>query len=208
MELLIKDVVNGENYPAELKVSEAIETCVGDDVEEHLRESCLKFNVRFSNNMRMHLYIYVVYANPQLTVRSPSKAIEYYWMPVTRSKCKKSCAGPVIRGVQRFGRMPRRGLRSGSNQGGSSEDSWKDPKHLYIAIDEASTHVGISPQNSTFRLLLAAYNHKNELLGSTISSRIRVLANNDAPNGAASFKIHLNIRGNSKTKRMKLLFTG
>ncbi|CAM6095008.1 unnamed protein product [Calypogeia fissa] len=188
VELVIKDV--GTRKPTELKVSEAIETCVGPEVHEKLRESCLKFNVRFVNNNRMYLYIYVVYAAPYNTTATDEHSIKYHWIPVTRSKCRKGCKGPVIRGLQRFGRMPRRNALTLDG-----EDSWKEPRHLYIAIDEASTHVCPRHETSKFRLLIAAYDDKNQLLGTTVSSTIRVLANNDAPLGAASFKLHCNIKG-------------
>ncbi|CAN5958875.1 unnamed protein product [Sphagnum jensenii] len=188
VELVIKDI--GSGRMSELKVSEAIETCVGTEVNEKLRESCLKFNVRFVNNNRMHMYIYIVYASPYGTTRSDKNTLMYHWMPVTRSKCRKNCKGPVIRGLQRFGRMPRRGASAVEG-----EDSWKEPRHLYIAIDEASTHVCPRHETSKFRLLVAAYDDKDHLLGTTVSSSIRVLANNDAPLGAASFKLHCNIRG-------------
>ncbi|CAM6088525.1 unnamed protein product [Calypogeia fissa] len=187
VELVIKDVGTGK--PTELKVSEAIETCVGPEVDEKLRESCLKFNVRFVNNNRMYLYIYVVYAAPYSTTATDEHSIKYHWIPVTRSKCRKGCKGPVIRGLQRFGRMPRRNALTLDG-----EDSWKEPRHLYIAIDEASTHVCPRHETSKFRLLIAAYDDKNQLLGTTVSSSIRVLANNDAPLGAASFKLHCNIK--------------
>lgn len=87
--------------------------------------------------------------------------------------------------------MPRRG--AGAAEGG--EDSWKEPRHLYIAIDEASTHVCPRDETSKFRLLLAAYDDRQQLMGTTVSSSIRVLANNDAPLGAASFKLHCHIKG-------------
>ena len=175
---------------SELRVSEAIETIVGTEVEEQLRESCLKFHVRFVNNTRIQLYIYVVYSSPYGTTRPDKHTVLYHWMPVTRSKCRKGCTGPVIRGLQRFGRMPRRGAAAVDG-----EDTWKEPRHLYIAIDEASTHVCPRHETSKFRLLVAAYDDKHQLLGTTVSSSIRVLANNDAPLGAASFKLHCHLKG-------------
>jgi hypothetical protein len=191
VELVIKDVGAGKS--TELKVSEAIETCVGPEIDEQLRESCLKFNVRFLNNNRMYLYVYVVYAAPHSTTATDSKLrTTCQWIPVTRSKCRKGCKGPVIRGLQRFGRMPRRNATTLDG-----EDSWKEPRHLYIAIDEASTHVCPRHETSKFRLLVAAFDDKNQLLGTTVSSSIRVLANNDAPLGAASFKLHCHIKGTS-----------
>ncbi|XP_073393221.1 uncharacterized protein [Physcomitrium patens] len=188
VELVIQDLSGGK--VTELRVSEAIETVVGSEVEEQLRESCLKFHVRFVNNFRIQLYIYVVYAIPYGTTRPDKNTILYHWMPVTRSKCRKGCTGSVIRGLQRFGRMPRRGAAAVDG-----EDTWKEPRHLYIAIDEASTHVCPRHETSKFRLLVAAYDDKHQLLGTTVSSSIRVLANNDAPLGAASFKLHCNLKG-------------
>ncbi|GLJ24981.1 hypothetical protein SUGI_0478280 [Cryptomeria japonica] len=188
IELLFYDL-RGQN-PVGMKISEAIETCIGSEVEDILKESCLKFNVRFLTDMRMNLYIFVVHANAHLKLEgsSPSDGTKYYWMPVTRSNCKKGCRGPVLRGLQRFGKMSRRGE-------GTEQDSWKEPRHLYIAIDEASTHVCIDPaENPKFRFLLAAYNDLYELLGTTISSSIRVLSNNDAPRGTASLKVHFNLQ--------------
>lgn len=191
VELVIKDISGGKM--SELRVSEAIETIVGTEVEEQLRESCLKFHVRFVNNTRIQLYIYVVYSSPYGTTRPDKHTVLYHWMPVTRSKCRKGCTGSVIRGLQRFGRMPRRGAAAVDG-----EDTWKEPRHLYIAIDEASTHVCPRHEISKFRLLVAAYDDRHQLLGTTVSSSIRVLANNDAPLGAASFKLHCHLKGRGR----------
>ncbi|KAJ7518769.1 hypothetical protein O6H91_20G007500 [Diphasiastrum complanatum] len=191
VELVIKDVSNGGTVLSDLKVSEAIETAVGSEVDERLHDSCLKFNVRLMNNNRMHLYIFIVFAIPYRTVKVDKEVVNYEWMPVTRSKCKKGCRGSVIRGLQRFGRMPKRN----GNTTLECDDSWKEPRHLYIAIDEASTHVCPRHQASRFRLLAAAFDDKYQLLGTTISSSIRVLANNDAPLGAATFQLLCNLKG-------------
>ena len=192
VELVIKDMSGGN--VSDLIVSEAIEASLGPEVDEQLRGSCLKFNVRFVDNSRMQLYIYVVYARPYGTTRSDKDTLLYHWMPVTRSKCRKGCIGSVIRGLQRFGKMPRRGAAALDG-----EDCWKEPRHLYIAIDEASTHVCARHETSNFRLLVAAYDDKDRLIGTTVSSSIRVLANNDAPLGAASFKLHCHLRGTYNT---------
>ncbi|MCO5600436.1 hypothetical protein L7F22_054549 [Adiantum nelumboides] len=221
VELLVKDMHGSDS---ELQVSEAIETAIGAEIDDFLKESCLKFNVRFVNNDRMHLYIYVVYASPYCsTSRGESKhTTRYYWVPVTRSKCRKGCRGPVIRGLQRFGKMSRRvgnmnSLQSFAEQEGQEHvvnavqissngnssfavgDTWKEPRHLYIAIDEASTHVCPRPQTCKFRLLVAAYDDQNQLVGSAVSGCIRVLANNDAPLGAAAFKLLCPIEGIEKS---------
>ncbi|KAL3690291.1 hypothetical protein R1sor_016600 [Riccia sorocarpa] len=190
VELIVNDIENGRMTG--MRISHAVESPVGPEVDEVLRESCLKFNVGFMNKKRMHLYVYLVYASAhrisQIGNHSLSSPHAYHWIPVTRGKCRKGCKGPVIRGLQRFGRMPRRKAEGSSS---SDEDSWKQPHHLYIAIDEASGH----HNGSNFRLLLAAYGERNELLGTTVSNSIRVFANNDAPLGPACFDIHFNIKG-------------
>ncbi|KAL2610462.1 hypothetical protein R1flu_029035 [Riccia fluitans] len=185
VELIINDIGNGRITA--MRISHAIETPVGLEVDEVLRESCLKFNVGFINSKRIYLYVYLVYATPHRSSQLGNQVPPaYHWIPVTRENCRKGCKGPVIRGLQRFGRMPRRKAEVSND-----EDSWKQPHHLYIAIDEASGH----HNTSSFRLLLAAYDEKKELLGTTVSNSIRVFANNDAPLGPACFNIHFNIKG-------------
>ncbi|MCO5609878.1 hypothetical protein L7F22_064111 [Adiantum nelumboides] len=89
VELVVKDMHGSDS---ELQVSEAIETAIGAEIDDLLKESCLKFNVRFVNNDGMHLYIYVVYASPYCsTSRGGSKqTTRYYWVPVTRLNFKVS----------------------------------------------------------------------------------------------------------------------
>ena len=52
--------------------------------------------------------------------------------------------GPILRSIQRYGRISRRTNKKSSpeTQAEHPEDRAKDPRHLYLSIDEASTHVG------------------------------------------------------------------
>ena len=62
----------------------------------------------------------------------------------------------------------------------------QDPRNIYLAIDEACTHVGAA----AFRLLAGMYDISGErLLATAVSPPIRVLANNDVPTGAARIPI-------------------
>ncbi len=64
-------------------------------------------------------------------------------------------------------------------------------RYMYFAIDEACNHVG----SKRFRLIAGVYNQTGEeLLGSGCSQPIRVLANNDIPNGAAHIPFAVTIR--------------
>ncbi|EFJ33264.1 hypothetical protein SELMODRAFT_439296 [Selaginella moellendorffii] len=194
VKLIIRDALSSS---AKLKISEAVQIPVGPaDVDDRLRESCLKFQVRFTQGNRIDLFILLVYSSPIEDYQEKSTQQQSYkWIPVTRSKCKNSknpCKGPVLRGLQRFGTQ-------------------KSPRNLYVAIDEASTHVcPVKGEASTFRFLLAAYDDQRLLLGSTVSSPIRVFCNNDTPLGAASLKIKCDIKGGwqarEKQKRTRTPF--
>ena len=49
--------------------------------------------------------------------------------------------GPILRSIQRYGRISRRTGKKHSDAE-VPEDRAKDPRYLYLSIDEASTHVG------------------------------------------------------------------
>lgn len=233
-------------------------------VDPRLQDSCLRYNLRFQDERRMRVMVFLVHAHP---CGKSSQAGEpgqgqgqplYQWLPVTREQCTKGCKGPLIRGLQRFGRLSRRSLSQcspsmsgqagetplkltpsqnptpsplppspihalpasspapagtsgtpggtpggsgsglGTPAGGSSNaEGWKEPRHLYIAIDEASTHV-IGPAyhgTTKFRLLLAFYSDREQFLGTALSTGIKVVANNDAPRGAASIQVPCHLPG-------------
>lgn len=49
--------------------------------------------------------------------------------------------GAILRSIQRYGRISRRTNKKQSPEA-EVEDRAKDPRFLYLSIDEASTHVG------------------------------------------------------------------
>ncbi|KAL4855424.1 Mitogen-activated protein kinase kinase kinase 9 [Chlorella vulgaris] len=122
------------------------------------------------------------------------------WHLVTRKDCCKNCEGRVLRSIQRFGRQAKR-CRNGATKpaagdvaGGSAAaatvSSKKDPRFMYLSLDEACTHVSAS----AFRLVAGIYNRQGtRLLATSVSPPIRVLANNDVPTGAARFKLEAHL---------------
>ena len=62
---------------------------------------------------------------------------------------------------------------------------------MYVSIDEACSHLGVKQ----FRLVVEVHNESGEeLLGSSCSQPIRVLANNDCPTGAAAIQFIVPVR--------------
>ena len=62
---------------------------------------------------------------------------------------------------------------------------------MYCAIDEAGSHVG----SNSFRLVVGVYDHTGrDLLGSACSQSVRVMANNNIPEGGAHIRLVVNIR--------------
>ncbi|KAL2620023.1 hypothetical protein R1flu_000228 [Riccia fluitans] len=193
VELVFKET--GGRAVTNMRILDVVETPLGLEVDEVLRESCVKFNVRFINSNQMVIYVYLVYSIPygkplnrrNALCRTDGESPLYHWVPVTRDQCSKGCEGPLIRGIQRFGKMPKRS--------GSGGDSWKDGRHLYVAVDEASTHVSRRYAAAGFRFLLAAYDSNNQLLGTSVSSSFRVFCNNDAPLGPPCLQLHCHVTG-------------
>ncbi len=109
-------------------------------------------------------------------------------MCVDRSACRKGCIGPVLRPIQRFGRV---GKRSGPEAPKNQAGQLKNYKYMYLSLDEAGTHVG----GGRFRLIFCVYDESGStMLGTTVSTPIRVLANNDVPTGAAHVPVHITLR--------------
>lgn len=97
-----------------------------------------------------------------------------------RTACNRGCQGPVMRALQRFGKLGKR------NKAGDSQSSMKSPSRLYLSLDEACSHVNAK----AFRLVAGLYDANTRLmLGSAVSSRIRVVANNDMQKGAAHIRL-------------------
>ncbi|XRB24685.1 E2F_TDP domain-containing protein [Pseudoscourfieldia marina] len=166
----------------------------------------------------------------------------YRWRMVTRKCCTRGCEGRVLRPIKRYGRIGRRAPPNASPAtpradpnaspaapavvGGESPPQWtqwtppspmdrKDYKHLFVSIDEASTHVhpfhphiqlhgarnptlagaaAAQPSAKKFRLLVAAHDPSdNTFLGTAVSGPIRVVANNDVPKGAAVISLDVSM---------------
>eukprot|EP00887_Chlorella_sp_A99_P003945 scaffold11.g3945.t1 len=132
------------------------------------------------------------------------------WYLVARATCRKGCCGPVLRAIQRFGRLGKRQASGGAgapavsdsdadnapsnnnNSNGNSNRNMKDPRFMYLSFDEAGTHVG----GRSFRLLAAMYEaggRGGRLLGAAVSPPVKVLANNDVPTGAAHIQLHMEV---------------
>jgi len=196
-----------------------------------LEDASVTYQVRLANGQRLRVVVYVVYdaaqpvrAKPGGGAPAPASAAAaaapsssaaggdktfYQWQAVARAACRKCCVGPVLRSIQRFGRLGRRSGVPGEagvttlpapapspSPGGpgwapAEMQQVKEAKYLYLSIDEAGTHVGAR----AFRLVLGAYDAGGSaLLGSSVSPPIRVLANNDVPTGAAFIGLTLPLR--------------
>lgn len=105
---------------------------------------------------------------------------------VDRRDCHRNCTGPIIRPIKRLGKLGKRSP-SPEPRGGGGGQNMKDPRHVYLSFDEATTHVG----QRSFRLLACFSDAAGAVLTTAISPPVRVLANNDAPSGAA----HLSLVG-------------
>ncbi len=189
------------------------DSTASDSVHPGLAGSTLVYNVHLTNARRYHIVLHLVHAEPDAEPTGPGGEIRYHWRPIRREHCGKGCQGPILRAIQRFGKLGRRSGPSANStaqkrgkQGGNSlppeqtspaanlgpdgTGEWKTHSNLFVAIDEACTHVtvaGRSPRHCRFRLLACVYEGRtcNNLVSSAVSAPIRVLANNDVPGGAA-----------------------
>ena len=199
------------------------DSAASDGVHPGLAGSTLVYDVHLTNARRYHIVLHLVHAEPDAEPTGPGGETRYHWRPILRQHCGKGCQGPILRAIQRFGKLGRRSGPSGGNvlkteaaqkrdrgQGGDSSlpptlegrgapganlgpdgtGEWKTHSNLFVAIDEACTHVtveGRSPRHCRFRLLACVYEGRtcDNLVSSAVSAPIRVLANNDVPGGAA-----------------------
>ncbi|KAL0043852.1 hypothetical protein WJX82_008583 [Trebouxia sp. C0006] len=116
----------------------------------------------------------------------------YQWNLVTRSACSKGCQGPLLHTVRRYGALVRRFTGpSEEDQHASCLFQKKQNRYMYCAIDEAGSHVG----SKSFRLVVGVYGQTGkDMLGSACSQPIRVMANNDIPQGACHVQLIVNVR--------------
>ncbi len=76
-----------------------------------MQESGVVYQVRLSNGQRVRVHIFVVYDRAQEFQHAAKPGEEcYQWTCVQRASCKKGCEGPILRAIQRYGRLGRCGL--------------------------------------------------------------------------------------------------
>ena len=112
-------------------------------------EASVTYQVRLGNGYRIRVVVFVVHEEPVGAVAAPGGATHFTWRAVARSECKKGCSGPVLRSIQRFGRL---GRRSGAppnfgGGGGSGGGSPVMPPSSYYNYDAGVT--GSPGQNGT-----------------------------------------------------------
>jgi hypothetical protein len=182
----------------------------------------VSYQVTLSNFEVIQIHAFLVYDDPTILEKQMGDRM-YGWELVNREHCKRGCQGPILRALQRFGRL---GKRTGSNcttprspapgscvnsaastPSGTIERSFsgmKDSRYMYMSFDEAVTHCGtyvedlqggkhkLSSSSRCFRLVCGAY-AGTELISTAVSQRIRVLANNDVPGGAAHIEMRIEV---------------
>ncbi|KAK2075907.1 hypothetical protein QBZ16_001243 [Prototheca wickerhamii] len=138
-----------------------------DTFSEECRESSVNYRLDLANHTSIMLHGFLCYdVRPQgcgLPTPAPGAPPQYQrWYLVQRAACCKGCTGPVVRVIQRFGKVGKRARGGGPPSpddsplklsAGRTGGNLKDPRFLYLSFDEAGTHVGAK----TFRLILAAY---------------------------------------------------
>ncbi|KAL0026159.1 hypothetical protein WJX79_006416 [Trebouxia sp. C0005] len=176
----------------------------GSDLEELRRDldGQVVYEVQLENGVIVRVVLYLVYAVASNQCCQTDMAFQqrgqadmhdgFQWNLVTRSECSKGCQGPLLHTVRRYGSL---GCRFTGPSTQVQTDSClvkkKQNRYMYCAIDEAGSHVG----SKSFRLVVGVYSQTGkDLLGSACSQPIRVMANNDIPNGAAHIPLVVNAR--------------
>jgi hypothetical protein len=213
-----------------LGIFEAHERPIGEDISKDLANSALEYELRLTNGTRARCVIYIVYAEPmgetgKETLKRPTSELIVHgegkmWLPVTRERCNKSCEGPILSAIQRFGKQGRTQPNAATTsteekkpttQQEGDKSNWKNSKNLFISIDEASNHVRPFGPNKVkaFRLLFTIFQLESDenghavpnvelknakFLGSGFSTPIRVYANNDVPKGAAAMQVRCSLQ--------------
>ena len=92
-----------------LSVVEATETRAGaeDGPAGGIEESMLSYELTLNNKSKVLLNVYVVYSVPTEEVAEDGKPV-YTWKLVKRGYCKRGCKGPILKAIQRFGKLGRR----------------------------------------------------------------------------------------------------
>ena len=227
---IAKASTKNDNENNILQIFEAHERPIGNDIPKDLANSALEYELRLTNGTRARCVIYLVYAEPmgetgKETLKRPTSELIVHgegkmWLPVTRERCNKSCEGPILSAIQRFGKQGRTQPNSSSattatttttQQDLGDKSNWKNSKNLFISIDEASNHVRPFGPNKVkaFRLLFTIFELESDanghaipnvklseakFIGSGFSTPIRVYANNDVPKGAAAMQVRCSLQ--------------
>lgn len=184
-------VQEGSAKAAELTVAEAWHS--NQNVLPHeASDSQVCYQMRLSNNVEVCAVLYIVHT--QATQNHDDNSIshpDFQWACVSRSECSKQCEGPILRPLKRTGLVTSKTTDTESNLKRSARRQAKDARYMYVAIDEACTHIGVK----SFRLVAGVYDKScQHLLGTACSLPIRVVSNNDAPGGAAHITLSASIR--------------
>jgi len=205
IELILVEVGGGQNRRLGVKQACSVST---QDFNDDVRDSAISFQIQLQNDLRVQFHAFFCYDGAQEVSGPPSPIPHirntalfpppqhgYQWGMVERSACCKGCSGPVLRAIQRFGRLGKRtGAAAAQSSAavataaasGTGNGSMKDPRFMYVSFDEAGTHVSAK----AFRLVAAIYdNSGRRLLATGTSPSIKVLANNDVPTGAAHMQL-------------------
>ena len=162
--------------PSALNIYEATERSFSLDVPASMRDSALEYELKLYNGASVRALIYLVYAEPlvsgsKVPGQTPALGLngapltdeggDNAWLPVTRARCAKGCAGPILSAIQRFGKQGRTQKGAGKEPAKpeTGQDKWKDARNLFISIDEASNHVCAFGPNKckVFRCVFVAF---------------------------------------------------
>ncbi|KAH7615612.1 hypothetical protein Ndes2526B_g09642 [Nannochloris sp. 'desiccata'] len=175
-------VVCEEGTARQLTVKQAVHLGVAPDSNK-----CgVTFEVQLANDEKLTLDAYLVYDSVKALGEGTEK--EHEWTLVDRCACQRGCQGPVLRAIQRFGKLGKRswGGSPSPDVTDRTNHNMKDMRYMYLSFDEAGTHVACR----SFRLVAAIYDeNRTKLLGTAVSPPVRVLANNDVPTGAAHLQL-------------------
>jgi len=154
----------------------------GDD-----KGSGVSFEIILGNDEKLILDTFLVYDHPHAVSTPGGEGKLHEWTLVDRCACQRGCSGPVLRPIQRYGKLGKRswGGSPSPDLTDRTNHNMKDTRYMYLSFDEAGTHVSFK----SFRLITAVYDSKGRHLTSTASPPVRVLANNDVPTGAAHLQI-------------------
>lgn len=106
-----------------------------------------------------------------------------------RCACQRGCTGPVLRPIQRYGKLGKRSWNGTPTPDDRTKYNMKDTRYMYLSFDEAGTHVN----QRTFRLVVSIAYDGGRHTTTGVSPPVRVLANNDVPTGAAHMHIMVNM---------------